>query len=411
MDANYPYDPSLPASSQLVEVTGTLSEAAELFVRPDASGRTPIVVSPQTTSRLLNSLVIAAGVILVVALLLGPQTQRVTLVIGGGLIIAIVLLVMGLLRAFTVTVPEGVYAMVVRRGKYRRTVGAGSHVLPPWFTVSHIVSSRVIPYNVSVRDVPTADNVRAELFTTVTIQVVDPFKFVYSVSTSAFDMVLQAACQDALRAMMRKTISEQVYDMAGAATDDVRTMIDADIAPYGVTMRSMNVLATRLPSAFMASQEARTLAVIQQEEQAQQQALALRRQTDAEALARQETIARIQREREALQLLSQQAEARRVVAELDAQTEVVRLKHAENAARLYPVAWEYESYLAQLEIAKALAANSRTIIQAATSNDLMSVVVSSTLYQELMEKARTSQMSAGEASLPAVVLDDPAARP
>ena len=292
METAYPYDPSLPASSQLIEVQGDLAEAAELFVRADANGRTPIVISPKTESRLFNWMVISAPIVVVLGLLIGPQTSRVGLVVIVSILLGLGLLVAGLMSAFAVAVPEGVYAMVVRRGKYRRTIQAGSHYLAPWFTVSHIVSSRVIPYNVFVRDAPTVDDVRAEVYTTITIQVVDPYKFVYSVSTSVFDMVLQAACQDSLRAMVRKMESSALYDLKGAGTEVVRKSIDDDIAPYGVTLQSMNIAAARLPSAFMASQESRTFSIIQQLEQAEQQALAMRRQTDAESLARQEVVAR-----------------------------------------------------------------------------------------------------------------------
>ena len=45
----------------------------------------------------------------------------------------------------------------------------------------------------------TADNVRASVSTALTFVIADPYRFVYSISTSAFDQIFQAARQDALR--------------------------------------------------------------------------------------------------------------------------------------------------------------------------------------------------------------------
>ena len=46
--------------AQLVEVRASIAEAAGLFVRPDASGRTPIVIVPRYQNRVRNPATIAA---------------------------------------------------------------------------------------------------------------------------------------------------------------------------------------------------------------------------------------------------------------------------------------------------------------------------------------------------------------
>ena len=60
-----------------------------------------------------------------------------------------------------------------------------------------------------------------------------------------------------------------------------------------------------------------------------------------------------------------------MVTELDADTEEIRLRRLDEAAKQYPRAIALEKARAQLDIARALAANSRTIIQASNSSDLV----------------------------------------
>jgi regulator of protease activity HflC (stomatin/prohibitin superfamily) len=130
-----------------------------------------------------------------------------------------------------------------------------------------------------------------------------------------------------------------------------------------VTITKINITDARPPAEFLRSQEARQLAILQRAEQSEQQALSQRRQADQEALERQKVVARVEREREELQMQIQQAEARRRVAELEAEADLARLGKVEEGLRSNPQAARRELYLARLEVAKALAANSRSVLQ------------------------------------------------
>ena len=72
-------------------------------------------------------------------------------------------------------------------------------------------------------------------------------------------------------------------------------------------------------------------------------------------VARQQTVAQVEREREQLQIQVQQAEIRKRIAELEAEAEELRLSTLEQRLRNYPQAAAYETQRAQLEIARALA--------------------------------------------------------
>ena len=356
--------------SQLAQVRAAIEEATEIFGRKDATGRTPIVVVPRRQNRIRWGLIVL-GIILVVMGLVGGSILGIGTLSVVGVLLAVLLVLLGMLRAFYIQVPEGVTALLARGGKHIGTVGAGLHIIPPWVVVSHLVTRREIPYDAPVKEAPTKDNVRAAVDTSITFMVTDAYRFVYGISADAFDQVFQAACQDALRSMVRLVTSDQVNDLARQETAGLRQALGADVEQYGVTITKINITDARPPAEFLHSQEARQLAVLQRAEQAEQQALSQRRQADQEALARQQVVARVEREREELQVQVQQAEARRRIAELDAEAEATRLVKVEESLRANPLAAKREIDLAQLEVARALAGNTRAILQVGSGDDII----------------------------------------
>jgi len=360
--------------SQLAQVKAALEDASEIFGRKDESGRTPIVVVPRRQNRIRWGLVTFGLFVLFFGIFGGGIVGNAAI---GSLaaIFGVLFILFGFLRALYIQVPEGVNALLARGGKHIGTVSAGLHFVPPWVVVSHLVTRREIPYDAPVKEAPTRDNVRAAIDTSITFMITDPYRFVYGISASGFDQVFQAACQDALRSMVRLVSSDQVNDLARQETAGLRESLSSDVEQYGVTITKINITDARPPAEFLQSQEARQLAVLQRAEQSEKQAFAQRRQSDQEALARQQVVARVEREREELQVQVQQAEARRRIAELDAEAEAVRLLRVEEGLRKNPLAAQRELQLAQLEVARALAANSRAVLQVGSADDMVRAFV------------------------------------
>lgn len=368
--------------SQLAQVRAAIEEATEVFGRKDAAGRTPIVVVPRRQNRLRWGLIVLAIFVVIAGFIAGGLTGS-SLPGALGVVFGMLLALAGMLRAFYIQVPEGVTALLSRGGKHIGAVGAGLHIIPPWVFVSHLVTRREIPYDAPVKEAPTKDNVRAAVDTSITFMVTDPYRFVYGISADGFDQVFQAACQDALRSMVRLVTSDQVNDLARQETAGLRTALSTDVEQYGVTITKINITDARPPAEFLRSQEARQLAVLQRAEQAEQQALAQRRQADQEALARQQVVARVEREREELQVQVQQAESRRRIAEVDAEAEAARLVKVEEALRNNPLATQRELHLAQLEVARALAGNTRAVLQVGGGDDLIRAFVMRDMLHEV----------------------------
>src|SRR5262245_26964449 len=123
---------------QLSQARVPLSQAADVFAGKDASGRTPVVVLTDRQSRIHSGLLITGIVVLVAGLILGFARNNV-LLISAGVLLGLVLAALSLVGSFRVTIPEGVSALLMQRGKYLRTVNSGSYVLSPWVVVSHLV--------------------------------------------------------------------------------------------------------------------------------------------------------------------------------------------------------------------------------------------------------------------------------
>jgi regulator of protease activity HflC (stomatin/prohibitin superfamily) len=376
--------------AQLSEIRVPLEQAGSVFARKDAQGRTPIVLVPSNPHRLSNGPLIA-GLVLLAAGAIAGILMGTWLWPSLGIALCVALVAFGIYRSFMVRIPEATTAMLLRGGRHWRNLGPGPHLLPPWVAISHLVTQREIPYDIPAVEALTQDDVRAMVDTLITFAVSDPARFVYNITADDFDEVLLAACLDAIRGAVRQFPAETIADLTHRATGDLREALNADIEPYGVTIQKINVTDARPPEAFLRSQESRQLAVFQREEQAETQALAQQRQADAEALARQQIVAKVEREREELQLEVQRAEIRRRIAELYAEAEDIRLSTMEERLQNYPEATRYELQLAELEVARALSGNSKAILQIGSADDVLRAYVTRGYIQQEGDRKAAGQ--------------------
>ncbi|GAB4425035.1 MAG: hypothetical protein Kow0031_04360 [Anaerolineae bacterium] len=356
--------------TQLTQARVPLDDAAEAFAVRDETGRIPIVVIPQRLNRIRNELVLLGGAFIIGAILVGMFLLNGLALSSLLFVVGVLLLVLGFYRSFMVRIPEGVNGLLARGGRYTRTIGSGTHVIPPWIAVSHLVTRREIPFDVPVQESITKDNVRANVDTLVTFAISDPYKFVYSISADDFDQVFQAACQDGLRKIVRGVSSDEVPDLARHDLTELKNILSEAVEPYGIAINKVTITYAQPPLEFLQSQEARKLATLQQAEQAEKQALAQRRQADSDTLARQRVIAEVEREREVLQVEIQKAEARRRVEELEAEAEELRLAKLEERLAKYPNAAAWETATLRLEVARALAGNTRAVLQLGNASDI-----------------------------------------
>jgi len=338
---------------QLTQARVPLDEAPEAFGVPDASGRLPIVLLPSAPHRIRNSFLIAGIIVAIVGLILDMQL----ILRGGALIFGVLLIFLGVFRSFLVPVPEGSKAILLRRGRIDRTIGPGNHVIPPWIAVSHLVTTREIPFDVPVTEVPTQEGLRVSVDVLLTFRITRPEQFVFAISAPDFDQVCQAAGQDALRLLVRSTTAEHVLDLAGTESAQLAATTGRALAGYGVQVERVVILHIKPPDEFMRSLEGRRIAAVQREEEIERHALEQRRQTDRETLERQ------------------RVESRRQLIEIEAANEAFRLERLQERLTAYPQASRFDLESARLEVAKALAGNTRAMLQVGSGGDIASALV------------------------------------
>ena len=156
------------------------------------------------------------GLVVVAGGILARLIFNIALAIPVAIVVGLILIILGIYQSFFLRIPEGVSGLLVRAGKYQRTVGSGTHIVPPVDPVSHLVSRREMPFDAPAVEALTKDNVRANVDTLLTFKIVDAYRFIYSISADDFDLVFQAACQDTLRTMIRQITADQVADLKKA---------------------------------------------------------------------------------------------------------------------------------------------------------------------------------------------------
>lgn len=377
-------DPTTPGAlpsevaqpTQLSQVRIPLDDAADAFAAP----RPPTVLLPKYAQRIRNDFLAASGLALILGAAAGLALDN-NLLLAAGVAIGLVLLVFAVIRALIVRVPEGTVALLNRGGKSAGELASGSHTLPPWLVVTYLVTTREIPFDAPIFEAPTRDNVRASLDIFLTFSIVDAARFVYCISASDFDRVLAAGSQDAVRRLVRGVAAEHVADLAQQESEELRNALCTIVEPYGVEIRRVVITQARPPEDFLRSLEARQLAGVQRSEEAERHALALQRQADQDALAQQEIVSRLQREREQQQQHILEAETRCRVAQADVESHAQQLSKLDSALRAYPLAAHWETQSAQLEVARALAGNTRAVVQMGGMDDIARALVTRDIYQ------------------------------
>jgi regulator of protease activity HflC (stomatin/prohibitin superfamily) len=333
---------SATGPTQLAQVRVPLEQAGAVFEERDASGRTPVVLVPLRDLRIrLDFLALAIGLLGLGSLSLALQWHALVSVLAYAT--AAALATVGLMSAFFVRVPEGTTALLISGGRHHGALLPGPHMVPPWIVVSHVVTRRQVPFAVPRIDAPTQDNVSASIEVLATFSIAEPARFVYSIAVSDFDLVLQAACCQAARTLIRGETWSSILDLSSAQAANLRAVIDAEMRTYGVQIEHLSITYARPEPAFLQAEGARQLAVAQRAEQVERQTLAEHRQHDSDALVE------------------------------------LRLSHLEDVLQRYPAAANWEWQAAQLEVARALANNGRAVVQVGRPADVLNALLMHTI--------------------------------
>jgi len=341
------------ATPQLTQARAPLDEAAAAFAKPNEAGHFPVVVLPDRARRTRIDF-IAGGIIAIVAAIFIEIDIVLKAAIVAGAVLAIIA---GLFRAFIVPVPMGSQAVLLRAGKFYKTLGPGTHFVLPMVPVSHIVATREIPFGAPAFNVPTSDDVRTNIDMVMTFTIDAPENFVFAITAPDFDEVCQATCQQGLRQLVRGQTAAEVIDLSDADIDKLRQGIGEVLTTYGVKVKRVVVTHISLPVDFVAAREAQGLATFQRAQEQEEHALEVLRNADRDERTRR----RIAAQREQI--------------ELEAANEVTRLERLEKRLRDYPAALEWDVQSQRLDVAKALASNTRAMVQVGPADDITTALL------------------------------------
>jgi regulator of protease activity HflC (stomatin/prohibitin superfamily) len=338
---------------QLTQARAPLDDAAAAFAKPNEAGHFPVVVLPDRARRTRIDFIAGGIIAIVVAFFIDINLAFKAAIVAGG----VLAIIAGLFRAFIVPVPMGSQAVLLRAGKFYKTVGPGTHFVLPMLPVSHIVATREIPFGAPAFGVPTSDDVRTNIDMVMTFTIEAPENFVFAITAPDFDEVCQATCQQGLRQLVRGKTAAAVIDMSDADVDKLRQGISEVLSTYGVSVKRVVITHISLPVDFVASREAQGLAAFQRAQEQEQHALEVLRNSDRDERTRR----RIAAHREQI--------------ELEAANEVARLERLEERLRDYPAALEWDVQSQRLEVAKALAANTRAMVQVGPADDITTALL------------------------------------
>jgi regulator of protease activity HflC (stomatin/prohibitin superfamily) len=358
---------------QLTEAEATPLDAPEAIERRDSYGRTPVLVRIRRQPP-INPIWLLVAVGLAASGLFVPLEAFLKAVL---IVLAIVAVVVGIISRLFIRVPQGSVGLILKAGRHDRVLPAGNHAVSPLLALSHLVTTREIAFDVPVNQVRSADGVGVAVDVLLTLKISDPVKFAYSITPGDADQFVQAACQDAVRTLVRGIEAMSALDLGSTQSDGLRQVIDPRLEAYGIDVSNVAFTRVTLPAALTDSLEARRLASLQLAEQAETSALDKRRLADTAAL------------------VAQEADARRASVEFEAVAEAVRLAKLEERIGANPNAARYDLETARLRVAEQLAGNSRAVVSLG-GGDLFANLL---LAREADEGARPAAVAA--ASLPA----------
>ncbi len=337
---------------QLIEVEAGPLEAGEAIERADELGRIPVVVRVRRQAP-VNPVIILIAIGIMASGLFVPLATALKAVI---VIAGAVLIVVGLLSRLMIRVPPGTVGLVVKGGRHQKVLEQGVRWVSPLVALSHVVTTREIAFDVPVTEVRSADGIGITIDSLLTIRISDPVKFVYAITARDADQYIQAACQDAVRMLVRSIDALSTLDLGAVQAARLQDVVAPKLDPYGVGISGVAITRVSLPAAITESLEARRLASLQIAEAAEAYQLDKRRLADQAAL------------------IAQEAESRRHAVELEAENEAIRLSKLEERLAANPLAARYDLEAGRLRAMQELAGNAHAVVTFGGSDLIGSVV-------------------------------------
>lgn len=164
-----------------------------------------------------------------------------------------VIIVISLLRSIRI-VPARTALVVERLGKYSRTLHAGFHVLVPFIEkVRYKHNLKEIAIDVPAQECFTQDNVKVRVDGVLYMQVVDPQKASYGISSYKYGTIQLA--QTTMRSVVGKLELDKTFEERNRINAEVVQSVDEASDSWGVKVSRYEIQNIEVPESILAAME------------------------------------------------------------------------------------------------------------------------------------------------------------
>ncbi|HPQ79003.1 MAG TPA: slipin family protein [Candidatus Dojkabacteria bacterium] len=157
------------------------------------------------------------------------------------LILAIILL-----TAFIKIVPEGYHALVVRFGKYQRTIEPGINFVVPFIETTLKVDIREQVMDIPTQEAITLDNVSCMVDGVVRFRVVNPSSAIFKVQK--YVNQISAKSQTALRDVIGSVSLDALLSQRTQIAENIKAIVDSAAEAWGVDISAIEIQNIEIPA-------------------------------------------------------------------------------------------------------------------------------------------------------------------
>lgn len=173
---------------------------------------------------------------------------------GLGVAVFLFVLVIIIVAKTAVVVPQQMAFVVQRLGKYHGTLGAGFHILIPFFDViayRHSLKERAIDIHRQI--CITKDNVQVEIDGVLYLQVMDPERSSYGIND--YEFAISQLAQTTLRSEIGKIDLDRTFEERGHINVSIVEEIDKAAQPWGVKVLRYELKDINPPQDILSAME------------------------------------------------------------------------------------------------------------------------------------------------------------
>lgn len=157
-----------------------------------------------------------------------------------------ILLILGGLISGIRVVNQYERGIVLRLGKYKKTLGPGLNIINPFFDKVTKVDVRTRPMDIPKQEVITKDNVTVNVDAVVYSRVINPQKAV--LETTDFSYATSTFAQTALRDVTGNFDLDEILSKRDEISEKIREIVDVQTDKWGIDIESVKLQNIELPA-------------------------------------------------------------------------------------------------------------------------------------------------------------------